>query len=123
MIKEGIALYDNGTFEKLRSGLVKVREFVRTDPQGLIADLADGYYVVTVNMYKHLQKLGVRFEEKELVDGVPRGLRDYVKEKVCRKRNGSRIKSHNSSPNFNPSSYALCSFSSSNLLPKCRRSE
>lgn len=54
------------------------------DPSGLVADLADGYYVVTANMYANLKRLGIDFEDVELVDGVPKHVRDWVKEEYAK---------------------------------------
>jgi len=63
-----------------------VGEFIHVYPQGLVADLADGYYVVTNKMAKHLKEVGIRYEEVELVDGVPKHVREFVNEQ--HKKNG-----------------------------------
>lgn len=55
------------------------QEFIYDNPQWLVADLPDGYFVVLKDALPHLKKKGIQFKPVELVVGVPKEVREFTK--------------------------------------------
>lgn len=59
--------------------------FICDGLEAFIADLGDGFFVVTKEAAKALANLGVEYEPVEIVEGVPSFVREFIKNK-CREK-------------------------------------
>ena len=80
MEKSDIDRYKGILIENDKDRISARNEFLNANLHGLVADLGDGYFVVTKEMADHLKQLKIAFEEVELKDGVPPDVKKHVRE-------------------------------------------
>lgn len=55
--------------------------FILGNPEGFVASMGDGGFVVYKSVLQELDEQGIEYKMVELVEGVPKEVREYLKEK------------------------------------------